>query len=374
MQRDKHDQEVIFESPDAFLEATSPSGARLLAAMTIDEDDSNSSISKDPVDPLAAYQAFHQIRPFQSQEVFSLAAGNERKMESPLQRFQRLRSELAELSTDLDRMVAPDQASIWSALQAETGRLVAQADRLEGHAGWRAGEGMVQHKLGELLAEHPAGGAAEAASAHMSPFMPQLERRVHRLECLLGQQANTSSGAQLLEGQASPFPVLDTLHRLERKLGLLDAAAIEALRAKANLLKWELEAMAAGPTAAAARKKEGTGTGAALPAAPSSASSGVLDAARRIEQLAAQVSKVQAAVEDLPALVMRLRTLDSVHWNAASASSRLQQLEASVQAALGSAQENGELLREMRQGLQDNLSNMQDNLRAVEGKLAERKG
>eukprot|EP00981_Chlorochromonas_danica_P000956 scaffold229_cov155-Ochromonas_danica.AAC.4 len=289
--------------------------------------------------------------------------GNEKKMESPHQRLQRLRSELKELSDDLNSFVENDPSSLWSSLQHEAGKLLAEADGLRSHRAWQYHP---SSKLQEVLSSTTSSNAATDAPGHsLSDLMKsnlsslELERRIHRLETLLGQQSNNFdcySSSSSSTGNPSHckdlFPVMETLSNLERKLSLLDPQTIESIRAKTNLLKWELESLAG-------KKKDGA-------VAVGAQEAKGLEVMRKVEDLVGQVGKVRAIADDLPALVLRLKTLETTHWAAASAQARLVQLEKDVRTALGTASENCKLLNSMKEGLEENMRTVENNLRKLE--------
>ncbi|KAJ1383201.1 hypothetical protein B484DRAFT_22901, partial [Ochromonadaceae sp. CCMP2298] len=121
----------------------------------------SSELEEPRLDPEAAFAVFNG-RLFSSEAAeYSLADTIERRAESPLQRFARLRGELDALKFDLDGMVEGEgqgEGSVWAVLQRETGLLL------------RGASGLADHKALMLLranltaAEHSLLGLVEAST------------------------------------------------------------------------------------------------------------------------------------------------------------------------------------------------------------------
>ena len=226
-------------------------------------------------------------------EYFSLADAVERRAESVMQRFARLRGELDELKFDLDSMVQSEEAvndnnkhsnntSVWSVLQQEAMKLSADANGLEQHRAFelmRSGASSHERSLKGLVdslkdvdiinntdaATTTPTTAAEHKQQHDAALqLIVLEQRVHQLETLLGGTSNlydstgmnmSTSGSGsisnisggggvsgVIGGAKSPFPLVESVCRLEERLSLLDAAQLDALRVKCEATRVELDA------------------------------------------------------------------------------------------------------------------------------------
>lgn len=348
---ENHGQEVIFESASAE-EAGQPLPVTKPAAFA---EESDEAIHRDHLNPYLAYQQFHSaMMPASAVDVFSIATGNEKKMESPFQRLHRLRSELSELNQDLDSLAQTDQQAVWAALKADAQGLASQVNDLAAHPAWQSKAAPKLVDLAAPLQQSQASAQASTTCAQNDEeSLTSLEHRVHRLELLLGQQMNLTDLSASSTTTPDVFPVLPTLQRLERKVSMLEPQLLETLRTKANLLKWELEGICG-------KKKDGSSAG---------NEAKVLEALRKVDAVAAQVAKVQSFADDLPALVLRLKTLERVHWSAATAQARMTQLEEALQQARAGTQENGAVLSEIKEGLRANLESMQRNIEHVESRL-----
>jgi hypothetical protein len=345
---DQH--EVVFESVDVDVEDShaGPKPAVWMAALNEDVEDG--AIQRDPLCPASSFLAFHKAQNFtDSVDIYSLASGNELKMESPIQRFQRLRSELAQLKDDLDVLSERDPQSIWTALQTETGKLLNQHKELETHKAWTG-----RPSLESVLTTTSASSTSSSISTPSvkTEELRSLEARLQSLESALGVHSNIQA---LTQNESTALPALPLLQRLERKLNLLDAPALEALRSKANLLKWELEAMSGGSKTKAQSQETQVK---------------LLEAVRKLEGMGNQLQRVQGVADDLPTLVLRLKTLETLHWTAASTQTRLSAIEAGLSGATQMLEENGRLLSEMKEGLKSNLDTLHQNVLVVEQKLS----
>ena len=108
-------------------------------------------------------------------------------------------------------------------------------------------------------------------------------------------------------GNWNSLPLADLVTRLEKQFSLLDPAALDNLRTKAAAAKVELESIS--------RTKSSS---------QSASETKMIEAVKKIDDLYDQVQKVQAVAEDLPALVLRLKTLENVHQHATTFAVRLQ--------------------------------------------------
>ncbi len=175
-----------------------------------------------------------------------------------------------------------------------------------------------------------------------------LERRIFALETFLGSAVNA---VDVEGGQGwGHQPLVDVVARLEKQLASLDSAGLDALRVKAAAARAELEAVGKVKTSAGDMK--------------------VIDAVKKVEDLHEQIQRVQAVAGDLPALVLRLKTLEAVHQGAASFAVRLQELE---RVALGAAEDlksNSEVLGNLKLGLAENLAVIKGSIAQVDGRIS----
>jgi hypothetical protein len=126
---------------------------------------------------------------------------------------------------------------------------------------------------------------------------------------------------------------------------------LESLRVKCEAARAELEGTLKSKSTASAEAK-------------------VTEAARQLSGLLALAQKVDAVVGDLPALVLRLKTLEHVHSAAASFTVRLGQTEQDVRALSGQLASNRDVLVELKSSLRDSVTAMQQNVTAVNAKIA----
>lgn len=362
-------EEEIFETPSV---ADSSAGEQKLASYresVIERPPtaSREGISEARLNPDAAFGVFNgKVFGVPKQEVYSLADAIERRAEAPLQRYARLKGELDELKFDLDSMVESEANksstnSVWSVLQQEASKLSLAAGELENHQAFNLVRSNVSNSdssltglvssMNELNVTGAASAKATARSAGQdveSNRIISLERKVHHLETLLGSAANNNDVAS---SSRSPFPLADAVTRLEERVALLDTAELEALRAKCEAVRSEIESTIKSKSTLAAESK-------------------IAEATKQLSSLLGLVDRVDGVVQDLPALVLRLKTLEQVHLSAATFSARLGQMEGEVRGLTGELSSNKEVLAALKQSVLENVATMQQNIAAVNNKLA----
>ena len=192
-------------------------------------------------------------------------------------------------------------------------------------------------------------GGTESSSVGDGEFIA-LERRIFALETFLGSNANALDVEGGQTGGWGALPLVDVVSRLETQLASLDPAALDALRAKAAAARTELEAVGRAKASAADQK--------------------IIDAIKKVEELHSQIQRVQAVAGDLPALVLRLKTLEAVHQGATSFAVRLRALEGVAQEAADDLKSNSEVLGNLKQGFAENLAAVKDNIAQVDLRIS----
>eukprot|EP01036_Dinobryon_divergens_P032556 gene32556-42172_t len=302
------------------------------------------------------------------QTEYSLADSIERRVESPLQRYSRLKMELEQLKFDLDGVVVAESqqsASIYSLLQHETNALVTATRALEGHKGLELLKRTIStsDKVLEQLVD-----SVKTITVRENPFdiekaknrsgvfgdlsLVALERRVATLEALLGLSSNVldleaSSGKPF----STSFPLIDAVSKMEQRLSMLDSSNLDSLRSKTSNLRAELEAAAKAKGSLALESK-------------------ALESAQKVDDLVEKVTKIEAVSNELPLIAVRLKTLDHVHKTACTFAHRLESLEADVSTLNADLKSNKDVLSALKEGMAENISIMQKNLRQMDLKVS----
>lgn len=335
--------------------------------------------------PLAPREAFHL---FHAAASVSIASYDERMkgIESPVERFNRLALELSDLRDQLDGLTlarAAQEGSLWALLARETARLSEESRTLARHPALTDPEqtatatatatssattpphglDTLTERLTTMTPAAPASRASAATSPTTSLSLAPLESRVAALEALLGTRDNTAlttsaiiAGTGSLGNPAttSIISIRAALAACEDRLARLEPTTLDTLRTKAKLLRSELELLSG-------KGSTGTGVGVEVKA---------LDAAKKVESLTQSVAAVEAVAEDLPALVARLKTLESVHWSASTASQRLTLLEQDITNLRHDTTNNAAVLKELKDALKNGLDTFKANVIAIEKRLA----
>ena len=210
--------------------------------------------------------------------------------------------------------------------------------------------------------DHEHETQSSSSSSDTRRNLTSLERRVFSLETLLGSSSNVldmentsnSSSNNHIKNLlvSSPFPVIDTLARLEKMVNLLDDRKLESLRTKAKAVYVELEAMT--------KEKSRSAT---------SVEQKAIDAALKVDHLASKAQNLEAISSDLPNLLIRLKTLESTHLAATSHASRVEQMEILTDQLENQVAENAEVVHELKQSMASNLSTFMDNVERIEARI-----
>jgi hypothetical protein len=318
------------------------------------------------INPEEAFQVFNGKVFEISRNEYSVADSVERRVESPLQRYSRLKSELDELKFDLDSMVVDDKSistSVWSILQSETRKLIAHTSALENHktlVDLRTNIGdettipTASIVVDGLLGDVTRGDSFPAVGSGDREFL-RLEQRIHQLETVLGYSQNlaeSTAHANNKQTLLSSYPLVETISRLEQRVSMVDTAHVESLRVKTATLKNDLDAVSKAKTTSSASELK------------------AVEAARKVEDLLVGVRKMEAVAEDLPALVLRLKTLERIHLSAGTFTSRLSQMEEELRGAVGDLRSNKEVLSALKEGFVENVAVMQQNVAEMETRFA----
>lgn len=296
--------------------------------------------------------------------------------ESVQERLLRLKLELQEVASDA---AALDQAAgggngkgtVWGALEREARQLTSVADVVGSrkakatapvedstscnNATDSNGNGRSRGVVGDADGD----GDGDAVSA------VRLEQRLAALERCIGcGSASGSAAASAKSGAASMGSLVSALEKLERRVASMDTATLDAVKAKVATVKRELDAFQqhAQPSAGIAATKSGGGAGAATPLK-------VVEAACIIEELYARSLRVDEVVDALPSIILRLRSLHTLHSQATTYAARVKSLEDTVGALSAEAAANRELISVLQKGVTENEAVFEGNVRQLEGRM-----
>lgn len=348
------DREEIFEySGEESLESTSNSNISKFNKILENEDISNVSIN-----PKDAFQYFHSSNENKSTNFYDISGKNS-KLESPWEKLRRLQGEIDDLQNNLDQVVLcqeSEKSSLWEILHRETNSLKAASENVKTHSGWNilkhsfAAESDLLIKLKEKTESDPELENKllnDVKYDFSSRKFLELENRVYKLEALLGADSSSLSTHQ---------PLLKMISHLEQRISLLSPEQIDAVRVKANSLKLDIEAT----TSKSSKSSSSTQIDCNL----------MIESLKKVELLSEQIDKVESVAEEIPSLIIRLKTLESIHWNASTFNSRLSLLESDFRSSQQELLSNKDVINEIRNGLMDNLRVMQENIKIIEEKAA----
>jgi len=338
------------------------------------------------IDAVEAFTIFNG-KLYSTSQNYSIADSIERRAETPMQRFTRLRAELSELHEDMTAMATQKKAdsagaSIWSVLQVETERAVEELKSLKENSNLdeafrvdtingdemnnlmeqlnvKTEDGDSKTKANSRDMNMSRGLKADIDEMKAASSLAAFEKRLFSLETLLGAASNAIDIESAITGdydnnkRISIFPLVEAVARMEKKVDALDEKTLESIRIKAATVRTELEAM---------NREKSRGATATEQKA--------IDAAARINDLIERSKRVDAVASDLPSLLLRLKTLEKTHLAATTFAQRVDHMEVTVQEAQEQLMENREILNKLNDSLTSSLSIFKDNIDRIDARMA----
>ncbi|CAN0166540.1 unnamed protein product [Ectocarpus sp. 6 AP-2014] len=203
----------------------------------------------------------------------------------------------------------------------------------------------------------PAGGGGGEGGG-----IPSAEARIAALEKALGGGGEGAAGV-VDAGKAGEVagPLAEVVASLEKRVSVLEPGRLDVLRQKAQLAKSELDALA--------KSRSASASGSA-----SSSSSTRGKKARKlgggVEEAFATLENWQGIAAGLPALVDRLQALETLHLASASFAQRLEQVETGQTELEGVLKCTNEGLLDTRKSSAENVSIVNENVKALDRRLA----
>mmetsp|Transcript_7593 Transcript_7593/g.12787 ORF Transcript_7593/g.12787 Transcript_7593/m.12787 type:complete len:397 (-) Transcript_7593:101-1291(-) len=303
-----------------------------------------------------------------------------RGAESPFQRFARLKSEMEQLNSDLTIMKQEQEdrdgegggaeVSVWRTLQKETTEMLTKLCTLEASSqdltqtcgisskhhveqADRILSRQLQQDTQPLSEQHDTVTLSSSPVQH-SEALSKLEQRVYALEHLLSM--SSSEMTPMLSGGSKTFPLLENLRSLEQRVNSLDPTVLEVASTKVQQLISELETL--NKAQAKAKAKGGK-----------SAHIGGMVSDEQLSMLAERVEALEGFEDELPGMLLRLKTMAGVHQEAASFTARLADLETCADDLSALSQSNGEVLTALQAGFESNMRTLKDNIENLDNRI-----
>ena len=179
--------------------------------------------------------------------------------------------------------------------------------------------------------------------------------------------SSSSSGAVHLS-YSSAFPDLYTgVMSLHRKLGLLDAARMDALRSHIKSITQDMELIA--PSGASASAPANTAATSSSSSAPSSAVIDVRESGR-VSELYDLMTRWDAWVGQLPVIVGRLHSLKATHDELRGVADRVKRVEADSAAIDKLLRDDRDALQKVSSAATASLDQMTKNLTSMQQRMA----
>lgn len=348
--------EQIFESvaPAPVARAPSLSQERPIERVT------SNDIITTTISPDQAYEIFQG-------KFFGILKAKERETittESPTEKLARIQVELQQLSVDIDKTARskdknkPVDGNLSATIKANADRLAEQALQLSVHPllSDSATSSAIDARVKEIMTSINNPTKPTTATPTLREEMT-VNKRLALLESVLGSASNVLD-VEAVHGvtpKNKVFPLADAIIAMEQRLALLDENNLDLLKNRTKALKIELEAvskMSQSPQALAEQKM----------AAES--------AWRKVSELHDKLKALETVVDDLPELVVRLKSLEEIHQAAGSFTQRVTEMEAAALNIDKQLASNRELLESAKKAMKDSAAAMQANVSDVEARIA----
>ena len=288
------------------------------------------------------------------------AAAPWNEMASGLQAMQQQLSQIAETSVMKSAGLSlPNQASIHSVLSS---RLVSEVEHLQQSSTAGAPPPAPDTPPEATTSEGPSYEVylnSTTTDALAAARMSSLEARFARVEKALG-----SSSSDAMESVAGDGLVA-MMQELEGRVNLLNPATLDSVGRRVSALSSELEKFIK-------LKKRQARNGGGEGGGSSSSSSSDLVRTQQVNELWALVESLGTLDKELPLIVERLETLQSLHAQTATFEHRLRSTEESMTFARAETKEYSKAVEAMEKSVLDNVEMMSMNMKVLDDKFAAR--
>jgi hypothetical protein len=345
---------------------------------TAGDSSSEAVLSSDEISPQAAFEIFQgkvynasipSSSPAFVSSSSSVAKEYEKSSLPPLERLARLQQEVEELETELqataadsgrafDEQVVQLATDLKNRLVTASSAHVTEQDELTRMIRQQLQE--VETKGGKYKDPKDSSETGLVYELYGNATNPTttLEERLLNLERLLGnpqqqQHSASSSSSSATTSSFSAAHYKSLLHRLEDMEGLVatvDSATLEKTSTKAKVIRADLEAASkARNKLTATYKKEDS---------------------KMIQQLYQQMIDLEGLGSYLPSLVERLQQLSSLHQQASTFGTRLQELERGATQVEASVSQLEDGMDTLQTTIAQNITAMESNMKKLDEKLS----
>lgn len=344
----------------------------LVVQQAAGDSSSEAVLSSEQISPQAAFEIF-QGKVYSASIDGNGPKGNGKSSLPPLERLARLQQEVAELETELrttaadsgrefDETIVQMATDLKNRLVSVSSNHVTEQDELTR---------MISKQLKDVKANKSASNDQSASSSKAETGLvyelygnatnptTTLEERLLNLERLLGnpQNQNHSATSQSTSSQASSSlssahykSLLHRLDDMEALVASVDSASLEKTSTKAKVIRADLEAASkARNKLTATYKKEDS---------------------KMIQQLYQQMIDLEGLGSYLPSLVERLQQLSSLHQQASTFGTRLQEMErgaTQVEVSVGQLEDG---VAALQTTIAENITVMENNMKKLDEKLS----
>lgn len=365
--------EEIYESDQIHYEAQV---SNVKEAETLDSSISDSDIVVTKTSPKQAFEVFNGKLYYSTSANKSYYQYENSSFELPWDKLCRIQNELADLISQLDakvQSIEDKESSLYSTLYDEAMTLSKLSNSTVNHPGFAVKSNQVNNaslaNLNKIISEIKDASSVQVKNPHMnsnaqltsdtSNSISSLESRIFILETFLGNDATNSSSFDISDFSSSlnstksastSLPYLDMLSKVEGKLSLIDSSNLDTVKLKLSSVRLDLETINKSKNAITDDK--------------------VWNGVKKVDDIIAWIKSVESFNEDLPQLLMRLKTLENTHIAASNLSIRFNTAEQLVGEVSDSVQENSQLLIKLENSLSESLLSMENNIKVLEERMS----
>lgn len=265
---------------------------------------------------------------------YSLPDDIEKRVATPFQKFALLRADVEDLITDLDRIVEINNNN-------KIDKNMSNKDKIS-TSQWSKIQELTQIKMKEIESKELNN------NANSNNIILNLKERINIIEQILD-----SSPSNIIDNQNSSESLFKKVNNLEHKMQFIDSKSLESIKAKVTNLKKELvitKATNNNIKSVLLEKK-------------------ILDNKIIIEELNNKVNDINDTLNDIPSIIMRLKSLENIHSSQISISNNMNNIDKKINSTLISVKDNSDLLNILSEGIDSNKEIINSNIISFQKQL-----
>jgi hypothetical protein len=259
-------------------------------------------------------------------EEYSLPDSIEKRCATPFQKFAILRADVEDLIIDLNHIVEINNNNNNNKDKLSTSQ-------------WSKIQEMTQIKIKEIESKDLNNNNNK--NNNNNEILNNLKERINFIEQILD-----SSPSNMIDNQNPTESLFKKVNTLENKMQFLDPTNLEGIKIKVTNLKKELvitKATNNNIKSVLLEKK-------------------ILDNKTLIEELNEKVNDVDETLNDIPSIIMRLKSLENIHSSQISISNNMVNIDKKINSTLITVKDNCDVLKILSEGIDSNKEIINSNI------------